>query len=129
MVLFTSYILSYDNLVPVRECLARVAQDWDGLDLPGICPFSFTEEELKKHNKGAEEYEVISKPWDMVQTVLYTNWDGWVRKGRWGATTELNNEVYDKFVESVGRGESLDEAAKMYEKYPFPPKIIVELRD
>lgn len=61
--------------------------------------------------------------------------DGALYKLRWMSPerpmggNNLNNEVYDKFVESVGRGESLDEAAKMYEKYPFPPKIIVELRD
>lgn len=102
------------------SCLGRIAQDWDDLDLAGLCPFSFTEEELKKHNKEAEEYKVISELWDMVKTALYTNGDGWIPKDRWEATTELNKELYDKSMECVDQ--EPDEAAKMHDKYPFTPK-------
>lgn len=117
---FTPYTLHHGSIAPLRSFLGRLAQDWDDLGLTGLCPFSFTEEELKKHNKEAEEYKVISELWDMVKTALYTNGDGWVPKDRWEATTELNKELYDKFMECVDQ--EPDEAAKMYDKYPFPPQ-------
>lgn len=42
------------------------------------------------------------------------------------ATAELNKELYDKFMECVNQ--EPDEAAKVHDKYPFCPKIIVEFR-
>lgn len=52
---FTRYTLHHGSIVSVRSGLGCLVQDWDGLDLAGLCPFSFTEEELKKHNKEAED--------------------------------------------------------------------------
>lgn len=112
---FTPYMLSYGSLVLVRKCLGRLAQNWDDLDLPGICPFSFTEEGLKRQNEEAEQYEAISGLWDMVKTVLYTNGDCWVPKSRWEATIEMNKELYDKFIECLDQ-ETPNEAEKMYQK-------------
>ncbi|RAL01940.1 phosphotransferase family protein [Aspergillus ibericus CBS 121593] len=50
-------LFSHGSLVPLRNALIRLSQDWDLLGLPGRCPFEFTEEDIKRHNGQVQQYE------------------------------------------------------------------------
>ncbi|RWQ93860.1 kinase-like domain-containing protein [Paecilomyces variotii] len=94
--LFTCYELFPDGtLVPLRNCLIRVFQDWAHLGLPGQCPFGFTKEELERHGE------------HLVTEQLRTDNTGWY--------------LYDMFIDTMSEEMSPEAAAK---KWPFPPEDV-----
>ncbi|QSS53787.1 phosphotransferase family protein, PKc-like superfamily domain-containing protein [Histoplasma capsulatum var. duboisii H88] len=109
---------SNGSMVPLRNSMIRISQDWTLLGLPGNCPFSFTEEELRRHNEQAVQYQDMLYLWDIVKTQLSTDDSGWVPVERWKKTNEINRSLFDMYVETMSEKLSLDAALK---KWPFPP--------
>jgi hypothetical protein len=116
-----SQLFSQSSLVPLRECLIRLSQDWTLLELPGSCPFSFTESEIQKHDEERLQYEDRLYLWDLVKKQLSTDNAGWVPNDRWEATEKANKELYNMYIETMSE-ELTPEAASR--KWPFPPQQI-----
>jgi hypothetical protein len=114
-------LFSQGSLVPLRECLIRLSQDWSLLGLSGSCPFQITENERQKHDEQKLHYEDRLYLWDLVKTQLLTDNAGWVPNDRWEATEKANKELYNTYIETMSE-ELTPEAASR--KWPFPPQQI-----
>ncbi|KAJ9332199.1 hypothetical protein DTO027B5_6006 [Paecilomyces variotii] len=120
--LFTCCELFPDGtLVPLRNCLIRISQDWAHLGLPGQCPFGFTKEELERHGDHVRQYEDKLYLWELVTEQLRTDNTGWVPMERWEATQQVNKYLYDMFIDTMSEEMSPEAAAK---KWPFPPEDV-----
>ncbi|KAJ9391526.1 hypothetical protein DTO063F5_1136 [Paecilomyces variotii] len=109
------------TLVPLRNCLIRISQDWAHLGLPGQCPFGFTKEELERHGEHVRQYEDKRYLWKLVTEQLRTDNTGWVPMERWEATQQVNKYLYDMFIDTMSEEMSPEAAAK---KWPFPPEDV-----
>lgn len=116
---FTCCQLFFDgSLVPLRNSLVRISQDWNALGLPGNCPFVFTEEELQRHDKQVVQYQDRLYLWDIAKTQLCTDDSGWVPVERWEMTEKMNKELFDTYVKTMSEELPREVAAK---NWPFPP--------
>jgi hypothetical protein len=113
-------LFSSGSLVPLRNCLIRISQDWAQLGLPGHCPFEFTDEELRRHEELVTRYQDRLYLWDLAKSQLGTDDTGWVPVERWEATKEMNRYLLDMFIETMSDELSPEGALN---KWPFPPGI------
>lgn len=111
-------LFSHGSLVPLRECLIRLSEDWSALGLPGNCPFLFTETELRRHDEQKVHYKDMCYLWDLVKGQLLTDNAGWVPNDRWEVTEKANRELYSLYVDTMSEELSPEAASK---KWPFPP--------
>jgi hypothetical protein len=114
-------LFSQCSLVPLRECLIRLSEEWRLLGLPGSCPFLITETERQKHDKQKLQYQNRLYLWDVVKSQLFTDDAGWVPNDRWEATEQANKELYNMYVETMSDELTPEAASK---KWPFPPQQI-----
>ncbi|RDW64359.1 uncharacterized protein DSM5745_09770 [Aspergillus mulundensis] len=114
-----SQLSSHGSLVPIRECLIRLSEDWSALGLQGNCPFQIPEDERKKHDEQRMQYEDSVYLWDLVTKHLLTDSSGWVPHDRWEATKEANRELYTMYSKMMSE-ELAPEAARRI--WPFPPE-------
>jgi hypothetical protein len=114
-----SQLFSGGSMVPLRNCLIRISQDWTLLGLPDHCPFEFTPEELEKHSGQVAQYEDQQYLWNLAKTQLHTDDAGWVPMERWELTKTLNKHLFNKFVQTMSEELSPEVASK---RWPFPPK-------
>ncbi|KAL4780668.1 phosphotransferase family protein [Aspergillus varians] len=118
--LFTCSALSdRGSLVPLQDALACVSRDWETIGLPGSCPFGFTEDVLSMHKEDVAKYQDMVSLWGIVKEQLGTDSTGWVSHERWEVTNEINQELFDMYVETMSEEISPNAAAKMW---PFPPR-------
>ncbi|PLN83759.1 phosphotransferase family protein [Aspergillus taichungensis] len=107
------------SLVPLRNCLIRISQDWALLGLPGSPPFMFSDEELKIHKDQVVLYQDMVYLWDIVKTQLRTDASGWVSNELWEITKNLNKNLFAMYIESMSEELSPHAASR---KWPFPPE-------
>ncbi|OOQ88632.1 hypothetical protein PEBR_12954 [Penicillium brasilianum] len=118
-------LFSHSSLVPLRQCLIRLSQDWSLLGLPGSCPFLISETELQKHDEQKLTYEDRLYLWDLVKNQLLTDDAGWVPNDLWEATEKANRELYDMFIEAMSEELTPQAAVK---NWPFPPPKPIKIR-
>ncbi|EFE37825.1 hypothetical protein TRV_07482 [Trichophyton verrucosum HKI 0517] len=106
-------------LVPLRNSLIRIFQDWNLLGFSGSCPFEFTKEDLKKHNEQVQRYEDNRYLLDIIKGQLRTDDNGWVPIERWEATNKMNEYLFDTYIKTMSEEMSPEVAKKAW---PFPPK-------
>jgi hypothetical protein len=107
------------SLVPLRDSLIRISQNWARLGLPGSCPFVFPEKVLNMHNEQVVKYQDMLYLRDIVKTQLCTDDTGWVPMERWKETNKMNKYLFDMYIETMSEELSPDAAAKTW---PFPLK-------
>ncbi|PWY86431.1 hypothetical protein BO94DRAFT_556904 [Aspergillus sclerotioniger CBS 115572] len=83
-------LFSNGSMVPLRNSLIRISQDWKQLGLPGSCPFEFTEEDLGRHSDQVQHYQDHVYLWDLVKGQLRTDDTGWVPTEQWETTNKVN---------------------------------------
>ncbi|OJZ90060.1 hypothetical protein ASPFODRAFT_30893 [Aspergillus luchuensis CBS 106.47] len=110
---------SNGSLVPLRNSLIRIAEDWELLGLSGSSPFQFNEEELKRHDEQAQFYEYSLSLWDLVKEQLGTDSSGWIHSEDWDSVNKRNKYLYNMFIDTMSEEISAEEAAK---RWPFLPK-------
>ncbi|RHZ50892.1 hypothetical protein CDV55_101187 [Aspergillus turcosus] len=109
---------SKGSLVPLRNSLIRISQDWARLGLPGSCPFAFPDEVVNMHEEQVVKYQDMLYLRDIVKTQLCTDDTGWVPMERWEETNKMNQYLFDMYLETMSEELSPDAAAKTW---PFPP--------
>ncbi|KAJ5811266.1 hypothetical protein N7474_007567 [Penicillium riverlandense] len=67
-----------DGIVPLRDSLIRIQQQWNRLGLPGQCPYRFTDEEIAGHEVQLREYQDWLKLREYTHQMLQSNDGGWV---------------------------------------------------
>ncbi|OJD14839.1 hypothetical protein AJ78_04843 [Emergomyces pasteurianus Ep9510] len=69
--LFTSCQVNLQSgLFPLRNSLTGLSQNWSTLGFSGTCPFSFTAQELEKHEKEGMDYRNTQQIWDIAKQHL-----------------------------------------------------------
>ncbi|KMK54669.1 hypothetical protein Y699_06313 [Aspergillus fumigatus Z5] len=77
-------LFSNGSMVPLRNSLARLFQDWANIGLPGSCPFEFTEDDLRRHNEQVQHYQDTNKYlFDMYMETLSDELPPEVAAKRW----------------------------------------------
>ncbi|GFN14055.1 uncharacterized protein AtWU_03855 [Aspergillus tubingensis] len=110
---------SNGSLVPLRNSLIRIAENWELLGLSGSSPFQFNEEELKRHDEQVQFYEDSLSLWDLIKEQLGTDNSGWIHSEDWESVNEMNKYLYNMFIDTMSEEISAEEAAK---RWPFLPK-------
>ncbi|GFG23514.1 hypothetical protein IFM61606_03397 [Aspergillus udagawae] len=75
----------------------------------GACPFSPTEEELKKHAQDYEDFETVQNLKQWLRISLRTDSDGWVPNDVWNAAKDAHRAVYDVWTQTARESESSGE--------------------
>ncbi|EEQ31757.1 conserved hypothetical protein [Microsporum canis CBS 113480] len=122
---FTCCQLSSDGgLVPLRDCLVRLEQSWVRLGLHGSCPYTFSEDDLKRNEEEVTQYKDRLYLWGLVKSQLSTNDAGWVASDQWEEAHEVNRYLYDMFIDTMSQEMSQEEALEKGKTWPFPPRDI-----
>ncbi|GAQ35663.1 hypothetical protein AtubIFM54640_007903 [Aspergillus tubingensis] len=109
---------SNGSLVPLRNSLIRIAEDWELLGLSDSSPFQFNEEELKRHDEQVQFYKDSLSLWDLVKEQLGTDNSGWIHSEDWESVNKMNKYLYNMFIDTMSEEISAEEAAK---RWPFLP--------
>ena len=77
--LFTSCSTTYrEGVVPLRDSLIRIFQNWSRFGFQGACPYRFTKEDIFRHEKQIEEYREWLRLREYMHEVLHSNDGGWM---------------------------------------------------
>ncbi|KAH2635840.1 hypothetical protein KXW54_002771 [Aspergillus fumigatus] len=106
------------GVVPLRACLIEMFQNWSGLGFTGQCPLSFTEEEIKTHERQFTEYEAWHEVQRLAWECLDTDAEGWIAP-QLDITEKRrqNRALLSTFLERTAGEWSPEEARQMW---PFP---------
>ncbi|GFG10664.1 hypothetical protein IFM5058_05039 [Aspergillus udagawae] len=105
--------------------LIELSGRWTELGLQGACPFSPTEEELKKHAQDYEDFETVQNLKQWLRISLRTDSDGWVPNDVWNAAKDAHRAAYDVWTQTARESESSGEGltvAKADKLWPFDAK-------
>jgi hypothetical protein len=67
-----------EGTIPLRACLIEFANAWVELGFLGECPFSFSEEDMQKHNKQFQDYRNFHQVQEIARKLLSTDSEGWI---------------------------------------------------
>ncbi|KAF1845533.1 uncharacterized protein K460DRAFT_386030 [Cucurbitaria berberidis CBS 394.84] len=101
-----------EGVIPLCSCLIECANAWSELGFPGECPFSFTEEDIQKHEQQLQDYRDFNRVQEIARKLLSTDSEGWISPQldfaeRQRMNTELLQEImrrsneYNKTSEEI----------------------------
>ncbi|KAF2240280.1 hypothetical protein BU26DRAFT_470903 [Trematosphaeria pertusa] len=104
--------VSEEGAIPLRACLIEFADAWSELGLLGECPFSFSEEDIRKHDQQFRDYRDFHRVQEIARKLLSTDSEGWISPQldfaeRQRMNTELLQEImrrsneYNKTAEEI----------------------------
>ena len=67
-----------EGAIPLRACLIEFADAWSELGFPGECPFSFSEEDIRKHGQQFQDYHDFHRVQEIARKFLSTDSEGWI---------------------------------------------------
>lgn len=70
--------VSEEGVIPLRACLIQLSKAWNDVGFTGKCPFSFSEDDIQKHDQQFEEYRNFHRVQEIARTLLDTDSEGWV---------------------------------------------------
>lgn len=115
--LFVSCSYTYrDGIVPLRDYLVKIFQNWSQLDLRDQeCPYYFSPEEIERHEKQFEEYRDWLKMRKYTLELLGSNDGGWVPPAvDFEEAQKKHRQLYEGFVKSRMKYMSEAEASKLW---------------
>jgi hypothetical protein len=104
--------VSEEGAIPLRACLIEFADAWSELGFLGECPFSFSEEDVRKHDQQFQDYRDFHRVQEIARKLLSTDSEGWISPQldfaeRQRMNTELLQEImrrsneYNKTAEEI----------------------------
>lgn len=108
------------GIIPLRECLIEISQNWSSLGFSGKCPYSFNQAEIDEHEHQFAEYLTWHEIQALAEECLDTDAEGWIapqldiKEKR-----KQNKELMALYIERVAGEKSTEEAKAMW---PFPVK-------
>lgn len=107
------------SLQPLRSDLCWLFEPWPALELPGACPFSFTEAEIQRQIQQISTLLAFIEVNNIVYDKLSTDLPGWIANDKWEETVKVNEQLHEDFVQTVRKGMDAESATQ---RWPFPPK-------
>lgn len=98
--LFISCPYTYrDGILPVRNYLIKIFQNWSQFQLSEDCPYKFSQEEIAQHQKQFDEYKDWIEMRQRTQEMLGCNDGGWVPPGvDFEEAKRKHSKLYEDFV-------------------------------
>ncbi|KAL5334688.1 kinase-like domain-containing protein [Aspergillus crustosus] len=104
--------------VPLRECLIKISRDWSNLGIPGDCPYSFGQEEIRAHEQQLAKYQEWNEVQQLAQETLDTDADGWVAPQLdFALKQRQNKELSSMYIARMEGEKSPEEIRRIW---PFP---------
>lgn len=102
------------GVIPLRECLIEIFQNWSDLGFTGQCPFSFTGEEISTHERQFAGYQAWYDTQRLARECLDTDDEGWVAPQLdINEKRRQNEELISMFIEQMAGEKSPEEARRM----------------
>ncbi|KAI2956348.1 hypothetical protein CBS147323_9268 [Aspergillus niger] len=106
------------GVVPLRECLIEIFQNWSNLGIPGHCPYSFSQEDIDAHKQQFAEYEEWNEVQQLAQESLDTDAEGWVAPQLdFVQKQRQNKELLSMYIARTEEKKSPEEVMRIW---PFP---------
>lgn len=67
-----------EGAIPLRACLIEFADAWSAMGFTGECPFSFSEEDIRKHEQQFQDYRDFHRIQEIARKLLSTDSEGWI---------------------------------------------------
>ncbi|RAH65762.1 uncharacterized protein BO66DRAFT_414864 [Aspergillus aculeatinus CBS 121060] len=104
--------------VPLRECLIEISRNWSALDFTSECPYSFSDEEISRHERQFAEYQAWNDVQQLAMECLDTDAEGWIAPQLDIAEKRRQNrELLAMWIERAAEERTSDEARALW---PFP---------
>lgn len=69
---------SEEGVIPLRACLIQFANAWTELGFSGECPFSFSDEDIRRHEQQFQDYRDYHQVQEIARKLLSTDSEGWI---------------------------------------------------
>ncbi|PYI25557.1 hypothetical protein BP00DRAFT_461720 [Aspergillus indologenus CBS 114.80] len=103
------------GIVPLRECLIEIWRSWSALGFQGSCPYSFSDEEISRHDRQFAEYQVWNEVRQLAMECLDTDAEGWIAPQLDVAEKRRQNrELLAMWIERAAEERSSDEARALW---------------
>ncbi|RDW68809.1 phosphotransferase family protein [Aspergillus mulundensis] len=66
------------GIIPLRESLVQISENWRRIGLAGPCPYQLTDDDLSRHRVELSRYRDWHKLKEYTQELLHSDDDGWV---------------------------------------------------
>lgn len=112
---FKEILVSDIGVIPLRECLIEIFQNWSDLGFTGKCPFSFTEEEISTHERQFARYQAWYDTQRLARECLDTDDEGWVAPQLDIVEKRKQNQgLLSMFIERMAGEKSPEEVRRMW---------------
>ncbi|KAI2672541.1 hypothetical protein LCP963914a_9382 [Penicillium roqueforti] len=107
--------ISEVGIVPLRECLIEILQNWSSLGFSGKCPYSFSRDELDAHGRQFAEYRAWHDVQALAEECLDTDAEGWIAPPLdIDEKRRQNGELLDLYIEKASGEKSAEDAKAMW---------------
>ncbi|KAF2474410.1 uncharacterized protein BDR25DRAFT_351951 [Lindgomyces ingoldianus] len=113
-----------ERIIPLRACLIELFQSWESLGLPGECPYTFRDDEIKRHETEFKQYEEWRRIQEFAREHLDTNAEGWISlEEDFEEKYEQNKALFEILsYEQCGRSQITSWV------FPIAPKVSIIIR-
>lgn len=112
-----------DSATAIRHALVELFACWTELGLPGLCPYSPTDEELERHIRDYDDFKAVQQLKQWLKVSLNTDFDGWIPDERWDAAKDFHRAQYDIWIQTAEEMEACGDddmtVAKAEKLWPF----------
>ncbi|KAL1986781.1 hypothetical protein VTN96DRAFT_5646 [Rasamsonia emersonii] len=114
--LFSSSEKTYkDGVIPLRDSLVQISENWHQMGLPQSCPYLVTCEDLSKHRQELHRYRDWHKLWGYTQELLHTDKDGWVPPQLdFDKVKAKHDELFQLYIQKEAAETSEDEVKSLW---------------
>ncbi|SMQ47571.1 unnamed protein product [Zymoseptoria tritici ST99CH_3D7] len=98
-----------DEATSLRSLLADLSSEWNGLGIPGACPYQPSSVDANLLNVEQDQLESTKRLRMYLSRLLRCETDGWVEEGRWNEVIPVYREQYAEFVSACIASREEDE--------------------
>ena len=98
-----------DDVTALRSLLADLSSEWDGLGLPGDCPYQTNQADAEALGVELGELESTERLRAYLSRLLPCEPNGCVEKGRWDEVLPVYRQQYAEFVNACVASREADE--------------------
>jgi hypothetical protein len=98
--------VSEEGVIPLQACLIELSKVWHDLRFTDPCPFSFSEDELQRHEQQFKAYRNFHSVQEYARKILCTDVEGWIApQFDFASKQNQNKELIEAFM---GRSTEFD---------------------
>ncbi|PGH19280.1 hypothetical protein AJ80_04033 [Polytolypa hystricis UAMH7299] len=104
-----------EGIVPLRESLTQISENWHKLGLSEPCPYRITSDDLSRYRLQLSQYKDWHKVKEYTQELLHSDDDGWVPPQLdFEKVQARHNELFQLFIQRESEVLPEEEAKKLW---------------